>query len=99
LPGVWPRRLRCVQNAFAAGSMDWPGIGRLEWTRAVALIDSILRIAWTRVDPELRRRCRVALERELGYERPLNGSCHDGMALAWGVLEEWPTRLEWVCRS
>lgn len=41
----------------AAGAVDVPFVGRLEWPLAVALIDFVLSVAWTPTGHNLRRRC------------------------------------------
>lgn len=97
-----PAALRLQSSLIAgrsAGVVQWPSLDRLEWAVAVALIDFVLDIAWTRTDPEVRRRCYQSLERELGCERPLKGSCHDGLTIASWTLEEWPTRARWLSQE
>ncbi len=93
-----PTALRLQASLIAGrstGAVYLPSIGRLELPIAVALIDFVLSIAWTPTEHNVRRRCYEFLERELDCERPLKGSCHDGLTIAGWILEEWPARLRW----
>lgn len=85
-----------LQSALIAGrdsqGFEWPGLGALKWSTAVALIDLILGLAWIGSRLDLRRRCFEQIEDALGATQRLGGSCYDGLAIAGWVLERWPDR-------
>jgi hypothetical protein len=87
-----------LQSSLITGreseAVEWPSVGRISWATAIALIDFILMIAWTSADLDVRRRRFEPIERELGCNKPLNGSSHDGLLIASWVLEQWPARAQ-----
>jgi hypothetical protein len=81
-----------LHTGRATGSFEWPGLGSLSWTTAVALIDLILGIAWIGSRPELRRLCFARLEYELGLTSRFGSRGYDGLLIAAWVLDQWPGR-------
>lgn len=75
-----------------AQSFEWAGLGVLQWSTAVALIDLILGIAWIGSRLDLRRRCFEQIEDDLGATQRVGSGCYEGLAIAGWVLEQWPDR-------
>jgi hypothetical protein len=81
------------------GVVDWPNIGRLGWSHAIALIDLILALVWLESDPDRRNRCVQQIENELHLKRGIGQSSYDGLLLAGWILQNFPERARWLARE